>query len=87
MALTNEALYAALADEVYQRNNSDQPMSSFPSGTGSIKTVSGLTFTPYAGVSLADTGLVADDVNNNGMVYSSTGDGFAAQVLENGPNE
>jgi VCBS repeat-containing protein len=86
MALTNEALYAALADEVYQRNNSDQPLSSFPSGTGSIKTVSGLTFTPYAGVSLADTGLVADDVNNNGMVYSSTGDGFAAQVLENGPN-
>lgn len=73
MTIDLVAQYAALAEEVYQRNNDDVPLdlrSIFGENTASLAPLS------FA----ASSGLVSNPAT--GMVYSSRGDGFAAQVIQ-----
>ena len=82
MADNSETLYADLAEEVYQRNALDIPLT-----YQSINVLTGTDLAPARFLDptiLNSIGLVGDFSAGNGMVYTINQDGFAAQVLQNG---
>jgi VCBS repeat-containing protein len=78
----SSTLYADLAEEVYQRNALDIPLSFKEINDLNGSSVQAAGF--LNPTNLNSIGLVGNFTANNGMVYSISGDGFAAQVLQNG---